>query len=78
MVDGTNRLFRNNIKSKFSPQAVKETTKSKRLAVNFPYISSLSLSILAKSAKKVNEISKYFKKQQLSNNVKKILYSGIC
>ena len=72
MVDSTNRSFRNNVKLKFSPQAVKETTKTKKAnVVNFSYISSLPPSILAKLAKEVNEISKYFKKQQPSNNSKK-------
>jgi len=64
IVNGTNRSFRNNVKSKFSPQAVKETTKSKKTNMaNSPYISSLPPSILAKSAKEINKILKYFKKQ---------------
>ena len=64
MVDGTNRSFRNNVKSKFSPQVIKEATKSKDSnIVNSSYMSSLLPPILAKSAKKINEISKYFKKQ---------------
>ena len=72
IVNRTNRSFRNNIKSKFSPQAVKKTAKPKESnIVYFPYIFSLLSSIPAKSAKKVNKISKYFKKQQLITNRKK-------
>ena len=72
MVNSTNRSFRNNIKLKFSSQIVKETTKPKETnVVNFSYVSFLSPPIPAKSAKEVNEISKYFKKQQLSNSSKK-------
>jgi len=62
IVDGTNRLFRNNIKSKFSPQAIKKPTNSKgKNTKNLSYVSSLSLPILAKTIKEVNEILKYFK-----------------
>ena len=65
MVDGTNCIFRNNIKSKFSPQVVKETTKSKLSNIfQSPYILTTPSPIPVKSAKEVNEISKYFKKQQ--------------
>ena len=68
MVDGTNRSFRNNVKSKFSPQANKESSTPKgKNTSNSSYISPLSPPILAKSAKKVNKISKYFKKNTLSN-----------
>ena len=61
LVDNTNRSFRNNIKSKFSPQTIKEniTNKGKNSA-NTLYVSLLSPPILAKTAKKVNKISKYF------------------
>ena len=63
MVNSTNRSFRNSVKSKFSPHVVKETTKTKETnIVNSPYVSSLSSPILAKSAKEVNKILKYFKK----------------
>ena len=68
IVDGTNRSFRNNVKSKFSPQVVKETTKPKNANILYSsYISSLPPSILVKSAKKINKILKYFKKQQPTN-----------
>ena len=76
MVDSTNRSFKNNIKSKFSPQANKEssTPKSKNTG-NSSYVSPLSPLILAKLAKKVNKISKYFKKMLCL--IKKILCSSI-
>ena len=68
MVNDTNQSFRNNIKSKFSLQVVMGATKSKASNVShFLYVSTLPFSILVKSAKEVNEISKYFKKQQLVN-----------
>jgi len=67
-VDSTNRFFRNNIKLKFSPQVVKEATKSKNSNIlHFLYVSFFSSPIPAKSAKKINEVSKYFKKQQPTN-----------
>ena len=47
---------------------VKEATKSKNSnTLYFLYVSSLSPSIPVKSAKEINEISKYFKKQQPTN-----------
>jgi len=64
MVDGTDRSFRNNIKYKFSPQVIKNSTKSKKSNMaNLSYVSSLFPPIPAKLAKEVNKISKYFKKQ---------------
>lgn len=72
IVDSTNRSFRNNIKSKFSPQAAKVTEKPKDAnPTNSSYILPLSSPILAKLAKKIIEISKYFKKQQPNTNRKK-------
>jgi len=66
MVVGTNCTFRNNVKSKFSSQVVKEATKSKLPNVSqSPYVSTIPSPIPAKLAKEVNKISKYFKKQQL-------------
>ena len=63
IVDGTNQSFRNNIKSKFSLQTAMGATKSKASNVSHSlYISTLLPSIPVKSAKEVNEISKYFKK----------------
>jgi len=57
LVDGTNHSFKNNVKSKFSPQAVKEATKAKESNISHSsYISTLPPPILAKSAKEVNEI----------------------
>jgi len=65
-------LFRNNIKSKFSPQIAKEPTNPRnKNAVNTSYVSSLPPSILAKTANEVNKISKYFKKNP-SNNQKEL------
>ena len=47
---------------------MKKTTKPKNANILPPlYVSSLSLSILAKFTKEINKISKYFKKQQLTN-----------
>ena len=61
LVDSTNRSFRNNVKSKFSPQIIKETNTNKsKNSVNTLYVSPLPPPILAKIAKEVNEISKYF------------------
>jgi len=68
IVDGTNVLLRNNVKSKFSPQAIKELTNPKgKNTENLSYMSSLPPPILAKTAKKVNKISKYFKKNSTNN-----------
>ena len=71
-VDDTNKSFRNNVKSKFSPQIIKETNtnKSKNTA-NTLYISPLLSPIPAKTAKEINEISKYFLKN-LQNTTKKL------
>jgi len=71
MVDSTNRLFRNNIKSKFNLQVAKEPTNPKgQNAVNTLYVSSLPPPIPVKTTNEINEISKYFKKNP-SNNQKK-------
>jgi len=68
IVDSTNQSFRNNIKSKFSLQTAMGATKSKASNISHSlYISTLLPFIPAKSAKEVNEISKYFKKQQPVN-----------
>ena len=70
MIDGTNRSFRNNVKFKFSLQAIKKLTNPKGKNTEYlSYMSSLPPPILAKTAKKVNEISKYFKNS--TNNQKK-------
>ena len=61
LVDGTNRFFRNNVKSKFSLQIIKENNSNKgKNLLNTSYIFPLPPPILAKIAKEVNEISKYF------------------
>ena len=63
MIDGTNRSFRNNVKFKFSLQAIKKLTNPKGKNTEYlSYMSSLPPPILAKTAKEINEISKYFKK----------------
>ena len=73
LVDGTNYYFRNNIKSQFSLQVAKEATKAKESNVFYsPYVSTLPSPILTKSVKEVNEISKYFKKQQPINQESKL------
>ena len=62
-MDNSKTSFRNKVKSKFNPQVpwVPVNNKDKE-TVKPTYISSLSLPILAKIPKEVNEISKYFKK----------------
>jgi len=58
-------LFRNKLKSKFNQQTGKlviNKDKNKN-PVNPSYISTLSSSILAKSSKEINKISKFFKKK---------------
>ena len=67
VVDDTNMLFRNKVKSKFSPQIVKELSNNKgKTSVKLSYVSSLPSPILAKFPKEVNEISKFFKKNPIS------------
>ena len=71
LVDGTNYSFRNNIKSKFSLQVAKESTKAKESNVFcFPYVSTLPSPIPAKLVKEVIKISKYFKKQPVNQEPK--------
>ena len=56
-------LFKSKVKSKFNPQVTKTLVNNKdKESVKLTYISSLPLSILTKIPKEVNEISKYFKK----------------
>jgi len=63
IMDDSNILFRNKVKSKFSPQISKMLVKVKDKEVTkLTYISTLPSPILVKSPKKVNKISKYFKK----------------
>ena len=64
IVDNSNTLFRNMVKSKFSPQVVKTLSNSKgKNIVKLASIFSISPPIPAKSLKEVNEISKFFKKK---------------
>jgi len=52
-VDGTNRSFRNNVKSKFSPQVVKKATKFKNSNISHsPYVSALPLPSLQNQLRK--------------------------
>ena len=67
VVNNTNILFRNKVKSKFSPQVSKKPTSNKDKNMVKPfYISILPSPILAKLLKEINEISKYFKKKPVS------------
>ena len=60
-------LFRSKVKSKFNPQVTKILVNNKgKESVKPTYISPLLLPILAKTPKEVNEISKYFKKNNSS------------
>ena len=61
-VNKSNILFRNILKSKFSPQYIKTMTNNKsKNTIKLVTISLLSSLILAKFPKKINKISKYFK-----------------
>jgi len=65
--------FRNKVKSKFNPQIPKALVNSKgKETVKSTYVSLLPLPIPAKTLKEVNEISKFFKK---NNNSQKKLYA---
>ena len=64
IVDNSNILFRNIVKSKSSPQVVKTLSNGKgKNIVKLASILSIPSPILAKFPKKVNEISKFFKKK---------------
>ena len=76
-VNNQKTSFRNKVKSKFSLIALNNTNNSKKKnKVNSLYVSVLPLFILAKSPKKVNKISKFFKKNP-SPNVNKKLYAQV-
>ena len=76
-VDDQKTSFRNKVKSKFSPMALNNTNNSKgKNKVNSPYVSVLPSPIPAKLPKKVNEISKFFKKNH-SPNVNKKSYAQV-
>jgi len=63
-VDKSNILFRNMVKSKFSPQHIKTMTNDKgKNTIKLVTISLLPPLISAKSPKEVNKILKYFKKK---------------
>ena len=62
-VNDSRTLFRNKVKSKFNSQVNKILVNGKdKETVKTTYISSLLSPILVKLPKKVNEISKFFKK----------------
>ena len=64
-VDDSKISFRNKVKSKFNPQVPKVPVNSKgKETVKSTYISPLPPSILVKTLKEVNEISKFFKKDK--------------
>ena len=64
IVNDSNTLFKNMVKSKFSSQVVKILSNGKgKNIVKLASIFSILPPILAKSLKKVNEISKFFKKK---------------
>ena len=74
-VDDQKTSFRNKVKSKFSPMALNNMNNSEgKNKINFPYVSILPPSIPAKLPKKVNKISKFFKKNP-SPNVNKKSYA---
>jgi len=63
IVDNSKMSFRNKIKSKLSPQIVKASVNIKgKKSVKLTYVSSYLPPILAKLPKKINEVSKHFKK----------------
>jgi len=71
VVNKSNTLFRNMVKSKFSPQPIKTMTNGKgKNTIKLATISLIFLPIPAKSLKEVNEILKYFKKKPVSQQKK--------
>jgi len=67
VVDDTSISFKNKVKSKLSPYVGKEPSNNKgKNSVKSSYIFTFPSLILAKSPKKVNEISKFFKKNPIS------------
>lgn len=63
IVNNSKMSFRNKVKYKFSPQIIKASVNVKgKEPIKSTYISSLLSPIPAKPLKKVNKISKYFKK----------------
>ena len=71
-VDNSKTSFRNKVKLKFNPQVIKTPVNNKGKKIVKPtFVSPLPSPILAKSSKKVNKISKYFKK--MKNNPRRNL-----
>ena len=74
-VDKANTIFRNKVKSKFTSQVPKSTNNNKNKEIVKPtFIFSISPLIPDKLQKKVNELSKYFKKN--TNSQQKKLYAN--
>jgi len=70
-VDKANTIFRNKVKSKFTPQVLKSMNNNKGKEIVRPtLISLIPPLILAKLQKEVNELSKYFKKNTNSQQKK--------
>ena len=66
-MDDNKITFRNKVKSKFNPQVIRPLVNNKEKEMAKPtFISLLPLPIPAKSKKEVNEILKYFKKNNKS------------
>ena len=66
-MNDSNMSFRNKVKSKFNSQVPKIPASNKGKEMVKPtYISPFPPSILAKMPKEVNEVSKYFKKVDVS------------
>jgi len=63
-IDNTNTTFRNKVNSKFTPQVSKNSNSNNKgkETVKPIFISPIPPTILAKTQKEVNELSKYFKK----------------
>ena len=75
-VDEANIIFRNKIKSKFTPQVPKSINNNKgKEIVKSTFISLIPPLISAKLQKEVNELSKYFKKN--TNSQQKKLYTNV-
>jgi len=77
-VDEANTIFRNKVKSKFTPQVPKSTNNNKSKEIVKPTFISLSPPpIPAKLQKEVNELSKYFKKNTNSQQKKSYATSSL-
>ena len=74
-INKANTIFRNKVKSKFTPQVPKSTNNNEGKKIVKPtFISSIPPLVSAKSQREVNELSKYFKKN--INSQQKKLYAN--